>query len=191
MGYTTEFEGTLQFNKEITEELKNFINKFSASRRMKRDVDKIKESFPDWKNHCYNGNLGTEGEYFVDIECFVRQDESILDFNRPPKTQPGLWCQWIINDDGDLEWDGGEKFYHYEEWLNYLIDNFFEPEGYVLNGIISFQGEDSSDYGDIVVHNNNVMIMYSDEEENGLDDFSDDDLITELKSRGYVVGATV
>lgn len=191
MGYTTEFEGTLQFNKEITEELKNFINKFSASRRMKRDVDKIKESFPDWKKHCYNGNLGTEGEYFVDIECFVRQDESILDFNRPPKTQPGLWCQWIINDNGDLEWDGGEKFYHYEEWLNYLIDNFFEPEGYVLNGIISFQGEDSSDYGDIVVHNNNVMIMYSDEEENGLDDFSDDDLITELKSRGYVVGATV
>lgn len=190
MGYTTEFEGTLQFNKEITEELKNFINSFSASRHMKRDINKIKEIFPDWKNHCFNGDLGVEGEFFVDIEGFSRQDKSILDFNYPPKTQPGLWCQWIINDNGELEWDGGEKFYYYEEWLNYLIDNFFEPEGYILNGTISFEGEDSDDYGDIVVINNVVMIKCSDED-CSLNRLSDVELISELNNRGYLVTSII
>ena len=202
MGYTTDFEGTLQFNKEVTEELKNFINGFSDVRHMKRDVEKIKEVFPNWKKKCYNGNLGVDGEYFIGGKGYCGQDEdcSIIDYNFPPKSQPGLWCQWMINDDGELEWDGGEKFYNYEEWLIYLIENFFKPEGYVLNGIISFQGEDPDDFGDIVVIDNTVRVgngYYTEEndieeeEEICLDDFSDDDLISELKSRGYVVGAAI
>lgn len=191
MGYTTTFEGSLEFNKEVTEELKNFINNFSNIRHMKRDVDKIKELFPDWKNKCYNGNLGAEGEYFIGGKGFMGQDEdkSILNYNYPPKTQPGLWCQWIITDNGELEWDGGEKFYYYEEWLNYLIDNFFEPEGYMLNGTISFQGEDLDDYGDIVVSNNIVTIQR--DEDCDLDDFSDTELIEELNTRGYLVTASI
>ena len=192
MGYTTTFEGSLEFNKEITVRLMNFINYFSYVRDMKRDVEKIKELFPDWKNKCYNGNLGAEGEYFIGGQGFMGQDEdkSILNYNCPPKSQSGLWCQWIINDNGELEWDGGEKFYYYEEWLNYLIDNFFEPEGYILNGTISFQGEDSDDYGDIVVVNNNVMIRRFDDDCD-MKELSDEDLISELNSRGYLVTSSI
>ena len=65
MGYTTWFVGNLSFNKEVTDELKNFINNFLNIRHMKRDVNKIKELFPDWKENCYNGNLGEDGEYFT------------------------------------------------------------------------------------------------------------------------------
>lgn len=36
------------------------------------------------------------------------------------KRFPGIWCQWIINDDGCLCWNSGEKFYNYVEWLEYL-----------------------------------------------------------------------
>lgn len=39
------------------------------------------------------------------------------------KECPGIWCQWIINSNGRLLWNGGEKFHHYIEWLQYLIDN--------------------------------------------------------------------
>lgn len=30
---------------------------------------------------------------------------------------PGIWCQWIINSNNKLEWNGAEKFYYYVEWL--------------------------------------------------------------------------
>ena len=65
MGYSTDFYGSVSFNKPISDELKNYINKFSATRRMKRDVEKIKKIFPDWDKNCFNGNLGVDGEYFV------------------------------------------------------------------------------------------------------------------------------
>jgi len=98
---------------------------------------------------------------------------------------PGYWCQWIINDDGELEWDGGEKFYAYDDWLNYLIKHFFEPEGYILNGEITFQGEDADDFGKICVTDNKVELVYG-IHCYGLNDFSDADLIGECKKRGLM-----
>ena len=188
MGYTTWFNGSLTFNKEITEELKTFINNFSSIRHMKRDNDKIKECFPNWKNLCYKGNLGTNGEYFIGGTGFMGQDKdtSILDYNCPSRNQPGLWCQWIINDEGELEWDGGEKFYEYEAWLFYLIDNFFAPEGYIVNGTINFEGEDPEDFGEIIVEDNEILINYG-IRAMSLSDINDTDLINELRSRGYKV----
>lgn len=192
MGYHTEFYGELTFNKPVSKEFAEYINKFSNVRHMKRDVNKIKELYPNWKDLCYNGNLGENGEYFIGGKGFMGQDkdESVLEINYPPKSQPGLWCQWVIDFDKDgnaiLGWDGGEKFYEYEEWLDYLIVNFFEPEGYVLNGAIEFQGEDSDDIGQIVVEDNDVRMEYG-VHVFRMSDISDDDLIYELKRRGYVV----
>ena len=49
--------------------------------------------------------------------------------------QPGLWCGWRPNEDGTvIEHDGGEKFYDYTEWIQYLVHHFLEPWGYKLNG---------------------------------------------------------
>lgn len=187
MGYTTDFYGTMSFNKSISEELKNYINKFNETRRMKRDINKIKEIFPNWKEHCFRGNLGADGEYFVGGKGFAGQDEdnSIMNYNRAPGTQPGLWCQWIINDNGELEWDGGEKFYDYVEWLKYLIDNFFAPSGYILNGSIEFQGEDYDDFGTINVNDNVVNVEYG-IRVNSIKEISDGDLIAEAKRRGLM-----
>ena len=98
---------------------------------------------------------------------------------------PGYWCQWIINEEGELEWDGGEKFYCYDEWLRYLIKNFFEPEGYVLNGIISFQGEDSEDFGELQIVDNKVTTEYGIHAQT-LGEVSDEDLIAECKRRGLM-----
>lgn len=188
MGYTTDFYGSVTFNKPITEELKNYINKFGETRRMKRDVEKIKKTFPDWEKNCFNGNLGVDGEYFVGGNGFMGQDrdDSIVDYNYPPETQPGLWCQWMIDDDGNLVWDGGEKFYEYGEWLTYLIENFLAPSGYVCNGEIEFQGEDMNDFGTIHVKDNVVIVEYGMRIQS-LEDISDDDLIAEAKRRGFKI----
>ena len=188
MGYSTDFYGSVTFNKPITEELKNYINKFGETRRMKRDVEKIKKTFPDWEKNCFNGNLGVDGEYFVGGNGFMGQDrdDSIVEYNCPPKTQPGLWCQWMIDDDGNLVWDGGEKFYEYGEWLTYLIENFLAPSGYVCNGEIEFQGEDMNDFGTIHVKDNVVTVEYGMRIQS-LEDISDDDLIAEAKRRGFKI----
>ena len=146
MGYTTDFKGGFEINKPLREELKNYLTKFSETRRMKRKLD---------------DKFGVEGEFYVDGGGYAGQDResNIIDYNLPPKTQPGLWCQWIPNEDGtEIVWDGGEKFYKYVEWLEYIIKNFLEPEGYVLNGEVYFQGEDYNDNGVIVVTDNKVKI---------------------------------
>ena len=191
MGYSTDFYGSLQFNKPVAPWLVEYINKFSETRRMKRDPEKIKELFPDYGKMCFNGELGDDGEYFIGGLgfCGQTQDESVIDHNTPPKTQPGLWCQWIINEkDNCLEWDGGEKFYNYEEWLEYLIDNFFEPIGYILNGDIEWQGEEYDDLGTIHVVDN-LVTTEEGIRASSIKDISTDTLVKELERRGYKVTA--
>jgi hypothetical protein len=154
MGYTTDFEGSLSITPSLTMKQTVYINQFSESRRMKRDVNILQELYKG--KHSLDGDYGVEGEFFnQDIE-----DRSVLDYNTPPKTQPGLWCQWIINDNGELEWDGGEKFYNYVEWLEYLINNFFKKWGVVLNGSIRWRGDSFDDIGTIKVNDNVVSVIY-------------------------------
>lgn len=188
MGYTTYFNGSLKFNKPVEDWLVEYIDKFCNTRRMKRDNEKIKELYPNWKKLCFAGNLGEEGEYFVGGNGFMGQDHdtSVINYNGSPAAQPGLWCQWVINEDDELVWDEGEKFYEYVEWLHYLIDNFFDPLGYILNGEITWDGEDSDDVGTIIVTNNHVEVEYG-VHLYSMSDMPDSELIAELEKRGYKV----
>lgn len=167
MGYTTIFTGRYELDEFIEKELVEYINNFCQTRRMKRDVKKIVELFPNWADMCYDGILGKEGEFFVhDIDNFGQiRDKSIVDYNNPPRTQPGLWCKWkIVEKDIDgkikycLVWDGMEKFYDYIEWLQYLIDNFFK-DGTVLNGVTLAVGEETNDAAWIVVVDNRIYTI--------------------------------
>lgn len=146
MGYSTDFEGKLKFNRKLTEKEANFINKLAETRRMARNVDP---------------KYGVEGEFYVEGDDW--NDPTVIDGNAPPRTQPGLWCQWVVTDDRQfLEWDGGEKFYNYVEWLEYIINNVFPyiledgDEPLMLSGVVEWQGEESNDIGRIVVNNNVV-----------------------------------
>lgn len=70
---------------------------------------------------------------------------------------PSYYCQWVPSKDGlGIEWDGGEKFYEYIKWLEYIIEHFLVPKGYVLNGVIRYQGEEIGDVGRIEVTDNTV-----------------------------------
>lgn len=161
MGYTTEFKGSFDFDRKIPENIAEYINRFSNTRHMLRDNDVIKELYPNWKENCWNGDLGTEGEYFLDEDYDYRENKSVKNHNYPPESQPGLWCQWVVTEDREhLEWDGAEKFYYYQEWLEYLIRNFFAPSGIRLNGEVKWQGEDMDDRGLLIVEDNAVSVRY-------------------------------
>lgn len=145
MGYTTNFKGSFKLNKKLDKETHDYLKRFAETRRMARNLPE---------------QYGIEGEFYVDGAGDFGQahEDNIINHNTPPKTQPGLWCQWVPNKSGTaIQWDGGEKFYHYVEWLEYIIKNFLAPKGYVLNGEVDFQGEDDSDQGTIIVRNNEVI----------------------------------
>src|SRR5205085_10365952 len=53
-----------------------------------------------------------------DILNFRYNEIGIVDYNSPPRKQPSLWCQWIVNDkEITIGWDRGEKFCNYIQWL--------------------------------------------------------------------------
>jgi len=144
MGYTTDFEGSFNITPVLSQKDNEFLTKFSETRRMARRVG------PEY---------GIEGEFYVDGTGWAGQDsdKNVINYNRPPSTQPGLWCQWVPTDDGsELVWNGGEKFYNYVEWLQYLIDKILAPRGYTLNGECQWFGEERDDVGVIIVKNNIV-----------------------------------
>lgn len=70
---------------------------------------------------------------------------------------PSYYCQWVPNEDGTaIQWDGGEKFRGYMEWLEYIIGAFLIPWGYTLNGEVHWSGDEVRDVGKIIVVDNLV-----------------------------------
>ena len=65
------------------------------------------------------------------------------------------YCQWITDGEA-VYWDEGEKFYAYIEWLQYLIDNFFNPWKISLSGDVIWNGEEPGDIGMIYIEGDKV-----------------------------------
>lgn len=82
--------------------------------------------------------------------------ESLGGPNNPPNA-PDSYLQWVPTEDGKhLEWDGGEKFYDYTQWLTWLIDDKLKPWGYTVSGSVKWAGEEADDRGILSVVNNVV-----------------------------------
>lgn len=147
MGYTTEFQGSFQVDKPVDDDTLNLLVGLATTRRMKRSV---------------SSDFGVEGEFYVSGKGFAGQDreDNIVDYNSPPSTQPGLWCQWLIDEDDrrTISWNGGEKFYRYVEWIEYLINRVLAPRGYKVSGEVHWFGESRGDTGLIKVVDNKVML---------------------------------
>lgn len=157
MGYTTEFEGRFNLDKKLRPEHAAYLRKFADTRRMRRtDASAM---LPDQVRVAVDLPIGRDGEFFVGAGGDFGQDRdaTIVDYNDPPPSQPGLWCKWVpTKDDAGIEWSGAEKFYEYVKWLDYLIAHFIKPWGYTLNGIVTWEGEDRGDVGAITVKDNVV-----------------------------------
>lgn len=161
MGYTTDFTGSLKLTPPATKEQIEYINTFSATRRMMRCTRTLQKMYN--REFGLDGFYGKDGEYFIGGKgtCGQDRDDSVFgEGNEPPRTQPGLWCEWVLSKHGNkLKWNGSEKFYNYGEWLRYMIDNFFKRWGIILNGEINWQGADPKDKGTILVKDNYVFLI--------------------------------
>jgi hypothetical protein len=171
MGYTTDFSGGFGLDKPLTKEHKRYLQAFSMTRRMRRDAKKTAK-LPDSIRVAAGLPVGPEGAYYVGA-CIDEPNDRVIaadygqgrtdditDYNSPPDDQPSLWCQWTASDDGEsIVWDEGEKFYSYVEWIEYLIEHFLAPWGYVVNGEVEWSGEESDDRGMIRITNNMVKVL--------------------------------
>ncbi len=153
MGYTTSFDGDVTLDKPLTKEQIIYLQKFNETRRVE-----IKDGsdMPCPIREAAGLPLGEQGKFnVIDVGW---DDERLADYNSSGMA-PSLWCQWTIDDEGlHISWDEGEKFYDYIEWMKFIIDEFIKPWGHVANGTITWQGEDSDDYGLLIVENN---VVYS------------------------------
>lgn len=179
MGYTTDFEGEISIEPPLNDDEISFLTDFNNTRRMIRR-----------KGPLFVGGSGFKGQ---------GNDDDVIDHNRAngespspygssagdyeeyveANGQPGLWCQWMPSEDGEvLEWDGGEKFYNSPQWMKYIIDNLLSERArpyidkhidedprlknftcnHVLNGEILAEGEDSDDVWKLVVEDNVVKV---------------------------------
>jgi len=161
MGYTTEFKGTFHLDRRLDHRHYMYLREFSDTRRVMRNPA-ITETLEDPIREAAELPVGIDGEYFVGAAGdfgFIRTPD-VIDYNRHPKTQPGLWCNWEPTRDGQgIKWNGAEKFYNYTEWLVYIIQHFLIRWKYTLNGEVMYQGEDINDRGVIKVVDNDVKVV--------------------------------
>lgn len=163
MGYTTDFTGEVTVEPPLNEHEISFLTAFNKTRRMARARGPLFVK-------------GSDGEWGRG----QGHDDDVLDFNEEPPDQPGLWCQWVPNDEGTtIKWDEGEKFYEADRWMAYIVYRLLAPsaKAYIaqhigederlqhftcdhsVNGTISAQGEDSDDRWDLVVKDNVVRVV--------------------------------
>lgn len=104
------------------------------------------------------------GEFHLDRPLTAAQVAFLTQFADAAHTgpeYPGDYCQWVPAADGTtIGWDRGEKFYHYAEWLQYLLDKYLIPWGYVLNGEVLWNGEGAGDFGKLAVTNNVLQVRW-------------------------------
>jgi len=159
MGYSTDFEGCIDINKKVDEKTQKWLKGLSNTRRMKRDTKVLSKLLGITEEECLSEYGEDAKNYFDYIDMGQRHTEDILNYNFPPSNQPGLWCNWTLGEDNNsIEWNGAEKFYEYIEWMRYIIDELVE-RGYEMNGIISWEGEDRSDCGRIIVKDSKVNVI--------------------------------
>ena len=163
MGHTTVFRERFELDRPLAPEHAAYLSRFADTRRMKRAQIMLND-LPDPLRTGVGLPLGRQGGYFVAGEAANdpledwEGDPSVVDDSEPPVGQPGLWCDWVPTADlSGIEWNGREKFYRYEAWLNYLIMHFLKPWGYTLHGRVAWRGQDRGRKGEIHVAHNRIL----------------------------------
>ena len=154
MGYTTIFDGYFTLNKPLSNNIANKLKVLSTTRRMQRNVDILASTLGKSVEQIIS-LYGLEGEFY-DKDDMI----GVVNCNKHPSSQPGLWCNWEYATEPVpcIRWDTSEKFYNYIQWLAYIIDKLLSPNGYILNGRVSWSGEERFDNGYIIVIDNIITL---------------------------------
>lgn len=145
MGYTTEFTSRVNITPPLNPQEIAYLIAFANTRHNKR------------KGGPYAVSMDAHGPDVIN--------------DRDHDGKPGYWCNWVPTADGaGIEWNGVEKFYDADAWMQYLVDHFLMPGGHAqgrpefeqftfdhaVSGVIHAQGEDPADRWELIVEDNKV-----------------------------------
>ena len=129
----------------LTEEHAAYLHRFNQTRRMQRD-SKLVTAMPDPAREAVGLPVGRQGGCFVgeaaDDDRY--RERSIMDANKPPSGQPGLWCPWAPTKDRTGLQHTGSSSDANGKWLRYIIDHFLKPWGYTVDGLVFWEDEHAS-----------------------------------------------
>lgn len=110
---------TLKIDPPLLAQHTMYLQAFHDAKHIKRE----EEDQPDPIRVRAGLPFGEEGEYCLAPTPITHKDKAV------PSTQPSIWCNWTVSDDGKyLSWDNSlvASTNHGLEWLNYLLKNFFK-----------------------------------------------------------------
>lgn len=105
MGYSTDFFGSFELDKQLTPEHAAYLQAFNNTRRMKRNAE-LTAARPDPIREAVGLPIGVDGEFFVGAasdNCGQEHSPDVIEYNYPPSTQPGAVvsmatvCRWIVD----------------------------------------------------------------------------------------------
>ena len=103
----------------------------------------------------FTGNFSLDKALSEDHSKLI---EALSNKRHDSELMPSNYCQWVIGvDKKTILWDGREKFYSSDKWIAFIV-SILEPLGYIVNGKVSWKGEDKSDVGTIRIKNNKIKI---------------------------------
>lgn len=121
MGYTTYFSGEFELDRQLSTEDK------AAFDRLLADINIRQE----WIRH----------------EKWGRDEPSTPNPKDLPEFGMLESIGWEMDEDGSCLYYHWERECDSESWLNYLLDHFFIPRGYKLNGFVDWEGDGYEDFG--------------------------------------------
>jgi len=154
--------------KSDCDEAAKLINGLARTRRMARDLTKVEEYLPKPSEE-----YGVQGELFYPDYKWPWQaccgqnfnDPSVVEPNIPPVTQPSLWLHWVVDSTDEnvmyITRDPTRGFYHYIEWMQYLIDKIIAPRNGIVNGHLKWSDVQDDEHGSIYINDNIVKMDYS------------------------------
>lgn len=163
MSYETKIQGQFALYHPLEPNQTLYLQTFSNTRRMKRKAS-IARNMPDPIRINAKISLGKDAQFFTGGIGLHGQDKdpSIINFNQPPASQPGLWCPWTIFSDNQTIIPIHTKTpYEFNSWLHFIIENFVKRWNNTLNGSIIWQGEKIEDRGKTIVKDNVIQILYA------------------------------
>jgi len=171
MGYSTWFTGNLKLDKRLAPHHLAYLQAFNEAPHVRWDVELLKNE-PDPVREAVGLPLGEYGCYvtghgfkydeynyppFWQDPGRAETDPAYIDRECPGTPNPN--CGWRPSDDGTELIAYVDKFWGYIEWLQYLLDHFLIPWGYVLNGKMTWQGEYEEDKGALIVEHNVITVL--------------------------------
>lgn len=193
------YEGYFKINPKLNDYDKYYLLNFNKTIHLKRNVSYLRDTYKG--RNGYNGIYGIYGEFFVNFVVdingkdldnetfsdFIKHNDSIIDHEKSPPTQPNKYCPWVPNSNGDKLFfkpldkiiitnkNENKEYIESFQWMNWIVNNIIKNK-YKVNGYFEIINKKENYHKTLKINNNKFTL-----ESNYLTSVKDDnDILNEI-----------